>query len=216
VTEQHLPRGFFLSLDGLDGAGKSTQLRQLADWLRGEGRSVTECTDPGGTELGQAIRDLLLDFRQSMGVMSEALLFMASRAQLVAEVIRPALAASHVVLSDRFLLANVVYQGYGGGLDPEWLYALGLFGVAGVEPDLTFVLDLPIEEARTRSKSVQDRIERRPADYHQRIRDGFLEQARRRSNRIVVLDARQPAEAVQAALRAETRRRLETHDLQTP
>lgn len=207
--------GFFVSLDGLDGAGKSTQGRRLAQWLREQGRQVTECADPGGTALGQAIRGLLLDQHATMDIASEALLFMASRAQLVAEIIRPALSAGHVVLSDRFLLANVVYQGYGGGLDPDGLHALGLFATGGIEPDLTFVLDLPVQDARARSKTNQDRIERRPPDFHHRVREGFLDQARRRPDRIVVVDARQPPDAVQKILREETSRRLQMSP-QTP
>src|ERR671935_2032681 len=109
----------FVSLDGLDGTGKSTQCRLLADWLRGRGYAVTECADPGGTPVGDAIRDLLLDRRREMALPCEALLFMASRAQLTAEVIRPALGAGRAVVSDRYLLANDVYQGHAGGLDPE-------------------------------------------------------------------------------------------------
>ena len=123
-----MSRGFFISLDGLDGAGKSTQCRLLADWLRGRGDSVVTCHDPGGTDLGQQLRHVLLNYRGSMSVTCEALLFMASRAQLVAEVIRPALDAGQIVISDRFLLANVVYQGHAGGLDPAQLWNVGLFG----------------------------------------------------------------------------------------
>src|SRR5690349_20702929 len=112
-------------LDGLDGAGKSTQCRLLAQWLRSHGWPVTECSDPGGTALGAELRGLLLGFRGAMSLPCEALLFMASRAQLVAEVIQPALAAGHAVLSDRFLLANVVYQGHAGGLEPARLWEIG-------------------------------------------------------------------------------------------
>src|ERR1043166_374242 len=112
----------FISLDGLDGAGKSTQCRLLAAWLRQQGCAVTECHDPGGTPLGTEIRALLLHHRRSMSSLCEALLFMASRAQLVEEVIRPALAAGQIVISDRYLLANVVYQGHAGGLDPQMLW----------------------------------------------------------------------------------------------
>src|SRR5215831_17025192 len=112
-------RGFFLSLDGIDGTGKSTQCRLLADWLRGRGCDVVQCADPGGTAIGDALRDILLHHRGELAPACEAFLFMASRAQLVAEVIRPALDAGRVVVCDRFLLANVVYQGYGGGLEAE-------------------------------------------------------------------------------------------------
>src|SRR5271168_1096942 len=108
----------FLSLDGLDGTGKSTQCRLLAAWLRAQGRQVVSCADPGGTAAGDIIRSLLLEHRGELDVACEAFLFMASRAQLVSEVIRPALADGQIVVSDRFLLANVVYQGHAGGLDP--------------------------------------------------------------------------------------------------
>src|SRR5258708_25348325 len=126
-----MPNGLFLSLDGVDGAGKSTQCRLLADWLRAQGRDVMPCHDPGGTDLGQQLRDLLLNYRGKMSLPTEALLFMASRAQLVAEVIRPALDAGKVVIADRFLLANVVYQGHAGGLDPSDLWQVGLFRTVG-------------------------------------------------------------------------------------
>src|ERR1700734_17152 len=109
-----MPRGPFISLDGLDGTGKSTQCRLLAEGLRRQGLTVTECADPGGTAIGDVLRDLLLHHRQEMILSCGALLFMASRAQLTAEIIRPALEAGHAVVSDRYLLANVVYQGRAG------------------------------------------------------------------------------------------------------
>src|ERR1700681_4322034 len=116
-----MPRPLFISLDGLDGTGKSTQCRLLAEWLRHRGFLVTECADPGSTAVGDLIRDILLDHRHEMILPCEAFLFMASRAQLTAEVIRPALAAGRAVVADRYLLANVVYQGHAGGLDPDRL-----------------------------------------------------------------------------------------------
>jgi dTMP kinase len=120
-----MPKGWFISLDGLDGAGKSTQCRLLAEWLRARGHDVTHCSDPGGTEIGDLLRGVLLDRRRQMTLACEAFLFMASRAQLTAEVIRPALDAGRTVVSDRFTLANIVYQGYGGGIEPDRLRALG-------------------------------------------------------------------------------------------
>src|SRR5262249_40966007 len=114
-----MSRGIFISLDGIDGTGKSTQCRLLADFLRGIGWALTECSDPGGTAIGDILRDLLLSHRHDLALPCEAMLFMASRAQLVAEVIRPALEAGHAVVCDRFTLANVVYQGHAGGLDPQ-------------------------------------------------------------------------------------------------
>jgi dTMP kinase len=191
----------FLSLDGLDGAGKSTQHRLLCDWLREQGRMVTSCIDPGGTPLGQSLRAILLTHRHDLALPSEALLFMASRAQLVSEVISPALAAGHVVVSDRFTLANVVYQGHAGGLDPETLWEVGRLATGGLEPDLTVVLDLPPEQARTRRDRPADRMESRidPTT----VRTGFLAEARKRPERIRVIDAAAPVEVVQEAIRRE-------------
>ncbi len=128
MTETSSPgrRGFFLTLDGPDGGGKTTQAARLVDWLRAEGHDVVACRDPGGTPLGDRLRALLLDRSElAIGLRAEMLLYMASRAQLVEEVVRPAIEAGKVVVSDRFLLANVVYQGYAGGLEVEELWRVG-------------------------------------------------------------------------------------------
>lgn len=191
-----MAQGLFLSLDGLDGAGKSTQCRLLAEWLRGRGWQVTTCSDPGGTEIGKQLREMLLDRRRQMTLACEAFLFMASRAQLTAEVIRPALEAGHAVVSDRFLLANVVYQGHAGGLDPQLLHAMGLLSSGGLEPDLTLVLDLPVDAALARRQGPADRVESRADDYHARVRAGFLAEALRRPERIRLLDASRPVAVV--------------------
>ncbi len=149
--EPNMPRSAFVSLDGLDGTGKSTQSRLLVEWLNTQKVPVTACTDPGGTASGQELRKILLFGREHrIGTITEAMLFMASRAQLVEEVIRPALERGEVVVSDRFLLANVVYQGHAGGLKPEDLWAVGRFVTGGLEPDLTLVFDLPPEVAAAR------------------------------------------------------------------
>ncbi len=193
-----MPAGVFLSFDGLDGTGKSTQCRRLAAALRAAGTPVTHCVDPGGTAIGVKLRELLLFGRgHALARRAEALLFMASRAQLVEEVIRPALLRGEVVLSDRFLLANVVYAGHAGGLDPDELWRLDAFGTGGLEPDLTLVFDLPVELARARGKSDADRMESRGVDYMQRVRTGFLAEAARRPDRVTVIDAA-PAEDVVA------------------
>jgi dTMP kinase len=196
-----MPHPAFISLDGLDGTGKSTQCCLLADWLRAGGHAVTTCIDPGGTPLGAELRSLVLHHRTEMDRMCEALLFMASRAQLLAEVIRPALASGHIVVSDRFLLANVVYQGHAGSLDVERLWEVGRFAAGGLEPDLTLVLDLPPEQAAQRRVRPADRIEKRDIDYHARLRQGFLTEARRRPDRIRIVDAAPPIELVQNAIR---------------
>ncbi len=204
-------RGLFICLDGIDGTGKSTLCRLLADWLRQRGRSVVECADPGGTPAGQVIRDLLLNQRQPMSVACEALLFMASRAQLVAEVIRPALESGQVVVSDRFLLANVVYQGHAGGMDPELLWQVGRLATGGIEPDLTIVLDLPLEVAAARRGERTDHMESRDRAFQERVRLGFLHEATRRPDRIHVLDAGGPVEAIHERICREVADVLATH-----
>src|SRR5436190_3268415 len=131
-------QGIFFSFDGVDGVGKSTQMALFANWLTKQGHMVVTCRDPGGTEVGEAIRNLLLDRHDlQLSRMSEMLLYMAARAQLVEQVIQPALAAGKIVVSDRFLLANVVYQGHAGGLAVDELWALGKYITRGIEPNLT-------------------------------------------------------------------------------
>jgi len=188
----------FFSFDGIDGVGKSTQLTLFADWLRAAGHDVVVCRDPGGTELGEAVRQILLnDFSTPIGRRSEMLLYMASRAQLVDQVIRPALDRRQVVVSDRYLLANVVYQGYAGGLDVETLWQIGKTATDGIEPDLTFLLDMPLDKAQARIARQLDRMEQQDDGFRERLRAGFLTEAARRPRQIVVVDASGPQEQVQ-------------------
>lgn len=198
-----MARAPFISLDGLDGTGKSTQCRLLADWLRQRGYEVLLPIDPGGTRVGTQLRQLILDARSVMSLWCEALLFMASRAQLTSEVLRPALAAGKALVCDRFLLANVVYQGHAGGLDPEQLWKVGLLGTEGLVPDRTIVLDLSPEVAQKRRQGPADRVESRDPEYHRRVREGFLFEARRQPERIRVVNADAPIAVVQEAIRRE-------------
>jgi dTMP kinase len=191
-----MPTGVFLSLDGIDGTGKSTQARLLADRLHGLAVPVTTCADPGGTDLGAALRELLLGHRHQIGPRAEALLFMASRAELVDRVIRPALTRGEVVVSDRFLLATVVYQGHAGGLDPDDLWDIGMLATGGMVPDLTIVFDVPPEVAAVRRRGVADRFESRGDEYYRLVRQGFLAEARRRQETHVLIDAGPDVEAV--------------------
>ena len=171
-------KGVFLSLDGLDGTGKSTQLKLLQQWMQTQGVPVTVCTDPGGTELGAKLREILLHGRaNSMNMRTEALLFMASRAELVETVIRPALQRGEAVVSDRYLLANVVYQGHAGGLVPSDLWRLGEFTTGDLYPDMVILLDLPVDVAKARRGRAADRLEQRGDDYFERVRQGFLQEA---------------------------------------
>jgi dTMP kinase len=198
----------FLSLDGIDGTGKSTQAGLLAEWLRGRGWDVVQCADPGGTPLGDRLRDILLQQRHEMSLMAEALLFMASRAELLERVVRPALAAGSLVLSDRYLLANVVYQGHAGGLDVDDLWAIGRSAAGGLEPDLVVVLDLPVAEAQARRGRDPDRMEGRQRDFHERVRQGFLIEARRQPERIRVVSVAGTIDEVHTRICEEVERVL--------
>lgn len=196
-----MPQPTFISLDGIDGTGKSTQVRLLVEWLRHQHIPVTACVDPGGTELGAKLREILLHGRvNSMAARTEALLFMASRAELVASVIQPALARGDVVVSDRYLLANVVYQGHAGGLPPAELWDVGRFSTSGVMPDLTLVFDLPLELARQRRGRAADRMESRGTSYDEKVRNGFLIEAKLNPTAVQVIDAAPDADAVHAAV----------------
>jgi dTMP kinase len=204
-------RPLFLSLDGLDGTGKSTQIQLLAEWLRSRGETVVTCIDPGGTRLGDRIREILLTHAEERCAMAEALLYMASRAELLERVIRPALQAGQIVLSDRYLLATIVYQGYGFGLDVESFGTLVRLAAGGLEPDLTLVLDLPVEQAQQRRGRDPDGMEIRARDYHERVRRGFLTEAQRQPDRIRVIDASRTIETIHRAICTEVERVLESN-----
>ncbi len=180
----------FFSLDGIDGVGKSTQMELFVEYLEENGHSVLTCRDPGSTRLGEAIRAILL---QDMGTpicgTTEMLLYMAARAQMVEEIIKPALAMGKVVVSDRYLLANVVYQGWAGDLVPEIIWQVGEIATDQLKPDLTLILDLPVSKASERIGSEPDRMESRGIQYQQALRNGFLEEAARKPEQITVIDA---------------------------
>jgi dTMP kinase len=193
----------FFAFDGLDGVGKTTQLDLFCQWLSGRGHDVVRCIDPGSTPLGDKIRSVLLA-RHGMRIdpMAEMLLFMAARAQLVSEIIQPALDAGRTVVSDRFLLANVVYQGYARGLDVASIWEIGRVATGGVAPDLTLVLDMPIDSASDRLSRPLDRMETgQDAAFRGRLRAGFLAEAAARPDRIAIVDGARPIEVVQAEIR---------------
>ena len=183
----------FIVLEGIDGSGKSSQIAPLADALRAAGRRVVTCRDPGATAAGDAIRSILLHRQEiTLSPTAEMLLYMAARAQLVAEVIVPALNRGDWVISDRFLPANIVYQGYAGGLDPDSIRQVGEVATGGLEPDLVLLLDIDPAAALSRIERPLDKLENRGADHRSRLRDGYRQEAARRPDRWVVIDAAQP------------------------
>ena len=189
----------FITFDGGDGCGKSTQIQRLAEKLQLQGYDVVCCRDPGSTPLGDAVRNILLN-RQELHIadITEVFLFTAARAQLVREIIRPALDAGKIVLSDRFLASTFVYQCYAGGVPPETLESINRVAVGDTLPDLGIILDVPYETAvqRIGHRSAPDRMERKGETYHRLVREGFLKYAGAESDRYTIIDATPPADAV--------------------
>lgn len=169
--------GFFIAFEGPEGAGKSTQIERLGHRLAGAGIDTVRTREPGGTPAGDRIRAVILDPDLEVAPTTEFLLYSASRAQLVHDVIRPALEAGRTVLSDRFAGASLAYQGYGRGLDRAFIRSLSDRVTQGVEPDLTLLLDVNVTMGleRVAKRGMQDRLERAEEDFHQRVRAGFLE-----------------------------------------
>jgi dTMP kinase len=195
-----LMQASFIVFEGGEGSGKSTQLRLLAEALRARGAQVVTTQEPGGTAAGAALRVLLLHQPLALSPLAEALLFCAARAQHVLEVIRPALATGKIVLSDRYELSTLVYQGYAGGLWVALAERLNEVATGGLHPDLTVILDLDPEVGLARSSQPKDRIETRPLDFHRRVREGYLAWARAHPEQCLVLDATRPPEELHAAL----------------
>jgi dTMP kinase len=203
----------FITFEGGDGSGKSTQLRLLADYLSARGRQVVCTREPGGTNLGKMIRRVLLEAGdEKISPETELFLYLADRAQHVREVVRPALAAGKIVLCDRFTDSTLAYQGYGREVDLRMLDELNRMASGGVVPDLTFLLDCPPELGLSRTAARmetqkprarrEDRFERKEREFHDRVRRGFLELARKDAKRIRLLDARRSIEDLHTEIRA--------------
>ncbi|MFM7205994.1 MAG: dTMP kinase [Planctomycetaceae bacterium] len=194
--------GRFISLEGIDGAGKSVQIGSLAEWLRSRGRRVTTCRDPGSTPTGDAVRGILLDRHDlHLAATAEMFLYMAARAQLVADVIEPALGRGEWVVSDRYLLSNIVYQGHAGGLGPEVVREVGRIATAGRMPDLVILLDVDLETSARRLARPLDKLENRGDGYRARLRDGYLAEASREPHRVARIDATAAIDDVATAIR---------------
>lgn len=195
--------GKFVVLEGVDGSGKSSQATALAEWLEHAGCRVVCCHDPGSTPLGDAVRDVLLHRKElRLDPEAEMFLYMASRAQLVREVIQPALQNGDWVISDRFLMSNIVYQGHAGGLDTEAIREAGKIATCGIQPDLTLVLDIDLDTASTRMNRPLDRLESRGDAYREKVRNGYRIEAQ--SKNTVLIDATGTTEKVRAQIIAAT------------
>ncbi|WP_370657388.1 dTMP kinase [Deinococcus sp. KNUC1210] len=202
--------GLFITFEGPEGAGKSTQLRRLAARLAAGGTPHLLTREPGGTDIGDKLRSLVLDTRSHLSAMTEFLIYSGSRAQLVQEVIRPALGRGEVVVCDRYVDSSYAYQGYGRGLDLASLRAVSAAATGGLMPDLTFLLDIDPETGLARAARVgePDRIERAGLDFHWRLKRGFVELAAQEPQRFVVLDATRDPDALEADIWAAVTGRL--------
>lgn len=194
-------RGLLISVEGVEGSGKSTHCRLLGQWLRARGLEVVLTSEPDGTPLGSAIRALFEQDGMPPTPLTQTFLFMAARQQHVAQVIRPALARGAVVVSDRYADATLAYQGFGGGMELETIRDLNALATGGVMPDLTILLDLdPADGIRRISDRPLDAFEKMDMSFHRRVREGYLEIAHAEKNRVVVLSAAQPKDALHAAV----------------
>jgi dTMP kinase len=201
--------GRFIVFDGPDGSGKSTQFQAVAKVAQAAGIETVEVREPGGTPIGEKIRAVLLDPANSeMVTRCEMLLYMASRAQLMEERILPALARGAFVLADRFISSTLAYQGSAGGLARQDILSVGDIAIGGRWPDLVVVFDVDWKTAQSRMSRALDRIEQKDADYHRRVREGYLEQARSQPDKYLVVDSTAQPEAVFAALTAGITDRL--------
>jgi dTMP kinase len=197
-------RGVFITLEGGDGSGKTTQAELLRGWLAERGRTVVRTREPGGTEVGVEVREIVLHHRGDITPRAEALLYAADRAHHVATVVRPALERGEVVIQDRYIDSSVAYQGVGRVLDPEEVRGLSEWATEGLRPDLTILLDLDADAARGRldeARTRYDRLEAEASEFHDRVRAAYLDLAIAEPDRFLVVDAKRPVDEIAAAIR---------------
>ncbi|MFJ8895706.1 dTMP kinase [Leifsonia sp. NPDC102414] len=197
-------RGLFITIEGGDGTGKSTQAKLIEEWLAERGRTVVRTREPGGTEVGVEIREIVLHHRGDIAARAEALLYAADRAHHIETFVRPALERGEVVLQDRYLDSSVAYQGAGRVLDPVEIRNLSLWAAQGLLPDLTILLDLDEITARARldtSRTRYDRLEAEKSDFHARVRAAYLGLAEAEPERFLVVDASRPVDEIAADIR---------------
>lgn len=190
-------RGKFITLEGAEGSGKSTQAELIKNYLEGLGHNVMLLREPGGVAISEDIRQIILDVNNDqMGDECETLLYMAARAQMVKEVLKPELEKGTIIICDRFLDSTIVYQGNGNGVDVQWIKTLGEFATQGIKPCLTLLFDIDVEKGLSRTNAQKDRIELRSVEYHNRVRQGYLGLADQEPDRIKVITVDAPADDI--------------------
>ena len=192
----------FFVFDGIDGAGKSTQLQLFIQWLESAGRRVVSCKDPGSTALGEKLRSILLGKHDlSISNRAEMMLFTTARTQLVDEIILPALDGGQTVVLDRYIFSTIVYQGHAGDLAADEIRDVNYIATQGCNPDMTFILDIPVDTALGRLGDDLDRMESRGREYFEKVRQGFLEEADRWPTGVEIIDATQDVDSIQTQIR---------------
>ena len=199
-----MSRGLFITLEGGDGSGKTTQAELLREWLVQQGRTVLHTREPGGTEVGVEVREIVLHHRGDISPRAEALLYAADRAHHIATLVRPALDRGEVVIQDRYIDSSVAYQGVGRVLDPDEVRDISVWATEGLRPDLTILLDLDADAARGRLDEARtrfDRLEAEASEFHNRVREAYLALAAAEPDRFLVVDAGRPVEEIATAIR---------------
>lgn len=199
-----MSRGLFITFEGGDGSGKTTQAELLREWLVQQGRTVLHTREPGGTEVGVEVREIVLHHRGDISPRAEALLYAADRAHHIATLVRPALERGDVVIQDRYIDSSVAYQGVGRVLDPEEVRDISVWATEGLRPDLTILLDLDADAARGRLDEARtrfDRLEAEASEFHNRVREAYLALAAAEPDRFLVVDAGRPVDEIAATIR---------------
>lgn len=191
----------FITFEGSEGCGKSTQSEMLFRYLKAKGVKAIYLREPGGVKLSEKIRDILLDPKNKISPEAETLLYMAARAQVVEEIIKPALKSGKTVVCDRFLDSTIAYQGYGLGIDIKLIKLTGNFATQGIKPDLTIFLDLPVKSGLKHRHNCKDRIEQRSINYHEKVRSGYLALAKEEPRRIKIVRVQRDKFKTQSLIR---------------
>ncbi len=191
-----MEKGLFITFEGTDGCGKTTQIERLKDYFEAQGRKVIMTREPGAKGLGTKLREILLNYDGEVSSNCESFLFLADRAQHIDTLIKPAIERGEIVLCDRHIDSTVAYQGYGRGLDLDRIHMLNDIATSGMKPDITFVFDIDVETAQERVGKTKDRMESAGLEFFKRVRQGFLEIAKSEPKRVKVLDATQTRDEI--------------------